>query len=197
MRTFIQYLQEVSINKIKHKDKYIDIHEIESLYEKAHFAVQIVQMYEQATRKELLQDITTIANLTTTAFGLYNSEETKQMLPPNMQNQEMIGFGKVSNKNQRFVPMKVLGKYLSKPELDKIKTQGVIRVNVKKIMNKFIGDDKRIVLEIAATIVHECTHEIERRDTGNTSEGSAQNAERMFLQWAETNWNMIAQKLKM
>lgn len=196
MITFSQFLQEVAMSRLRHKDRDINIHEITALYEKAHIAVQIVQMYEQAIGKDYLNDITTIANLTSHAYGLYNSGETQQMLPPEVQGKEFIGMGKVSNRNQRFVPMKVLGQYLPKDQLNKVKTQGTIRVNIKKIMDQFKGDDKKILLEIASTIIHECIHEVERRDTGNTTEGSAQNAERAFLRWAEQNWNNIATRLK-
>lgn len=63
-------------------------------------------------------------------------------------------------------------------------SEGIIRVNVNKIIEKFRGDDKKIILEIASTIIHECVHKAERRNSGGTSEGGAKEAEQRFLKWA-------------
>lgn len=50
------------------------------------------------------------------------------------------------------------------------------------------------MLEIAATIIHEATHEIERETTGQTSEIGPQQAEKTFIQWATKNIKTIMQK---
>jgi hypothetical protein len=192
---FIDWLVLESMNKVRTKTHEIDIGQIESVYDKAHVAVQIVQMYEDATKRSFLQDITTIANLTSGAYGLYNSKETSQMLPPEVQQQQMMYYGRVSSQNKGSVPLKVLKQYLPPDQLNKVKTQGVIRVNVKKIMDQFPGDTKRAVLEIAATIIHECRHEIDRRDTGQTNEQGPKAEEQAFLRWAEQNWDNIAKRL--
>lgn len=187
---FIDFVERQ--DRIRVKDHDIDISQIESVYGQAHLAVRIVQMYEQATGKNFLQDITTVADLASGAYGLYNSQETKQLLPPEVRQQQMIFYGKVSDKQ---IPAKVLSKYLSKEQLSKVKNQGTIHVNVRRIMKQFPGDIKRILLEIASTIIHECRHEIERRETGMTSEQGPVAEEHAFLRWAENNWSKIYQNV--
>jgi hypothetical protein len=50
-------------------------------------------------------------------------------------------------------------------------------------------------LEIASTIVHECTHELERQKTGTTSEIGPVKAEGLFMQWVKRNWKTIITRI--
>jgi hypothetical protein len=50
-------------------------------------------------------------------------------------------------------------------------------------------------LEIASTIVHECTHELELQTTGRTSEVGPVAASQRFLDWTKKNWNTIVGRI--
>ena len=82
------------------------------------------------------------------------------------------------------------------PDIDEkqIQPSDVIHVNVARIIRE-MGKTFRAIIEIASTIVHECTHEIEREETGTTSETSAKAAENKFILWVKANMPMIRQKL--
>ena len=66
--------------------------------------------------------------------------------------------------------------------------------NSKKIINE-LKSDKKSIIEIASTIVHEATHEIELQTTGTTNEVGPKNAEKKFIDWVEKNWKMIITRI--
>lgn len=162
--------------------------EIESIYGKAHIAVQIVQLYDP----NLLKNISTIANLSSGAYGLYNSGEVQKELPPDVQ-QKLIYNGQIDKANINKIPNITLKKYF--PELDetKIKEADTIRVNVKKILSR-VSNPLEAVLQIASTIIHEATHATEMQTKGRTDESGPEQAEARFRRWAQANIKSITKK---
>ena len=63
-----------------------------------------------------------------------------------------------------------------------------------EIINE-LKDDKKSIIEIASTIVHEATHEIELQTTGKTNEIGPKNAENKFVDWVDKNWNLIQNRI--
>ena len=118
-----------------------DYGEIESIYDKARVAVQIVKLYNP----KLIENISTIANLASGAYGLHDADE---------------------------------------------KRRDTIHVNVRRILNQSRSDHDAI-FQIASTIIHEATHEMEREAKGSGSEPGPQAEEQKFKQWAEQNMEKL------
>lgn len=164
-----------------------DERQIDMIYQKARVAVEIVRMYNP----RLLDNISTIAELPSGAYGLYNSGENKKVLPPETE-RALIGWGKVGRHNLDMLPRKTIQQYY--PQIsNNIKTGDTIRVNVRRIMREF-PDEMNRILQVASTIVHEATHEMERETTGQTSDATAYAEENKFMRWVQSNWRMLAQK---
>ena len=70
----------------------------------------------------------------------------------------------------------------------------VIHINVHNIVSKF-GDSKEAIIEIASTIVHECTHDLEYRTAGKTDEIGLKEIEDKFKAWVQKNWNLIKTRI--
>lgn len=157
-------------------------------YDKAHIAVELVRMYHP----DFLENISTIADLASGAYGLYNSGENTKILPTEYE-QRLIYWGKLNKKQISNIPTKTLKQYF--PELDerRIRSGDTIHVNVRRILSQS-RSDLEAVLQIASTIVHEATHRIERETKGQTFETGPQGEERKFINWAKQNLNIIAQK---
>lgn len=163
-----------------------DITQIERIYDKAHIAVQIVNMYNP----RILDEISTIADLASGAYGLYNSSENNKVLPPQY-NQKLIYLGKGNDLTK--IPYKILQKYFPGIDKKQITFRDTIHVNIRRIMSQF-KDPLEAILQIAATIVHEATHEREKEETGTTSETNPQIEEKKFITWAIKNREMIKNK---
>jgi len=169
------------------QDAEVDESEIDRLYDKAHISVELVREY----KPELLNNISTIANLASGAYGLYNSGENKKVLPTNAKfifDQKHIDPNTID-----LLPKSVIKQQF--PEIDekRIKESDTIHVNINRIV-KESKTDWDAVLQIAATIIHESTHEMEREETGQTSEVGPQRAEREFMNWAKQNMKRIQDK---
>ncbi len=162
-----------------------DESQIDRLYKKAHVATQIVKMYNP----KLLEGISTIANLATGVYGVYMSGENKKIMPPNLE-QSLIYYGKVGRHNLDMIPKKTLTQYYPQLHPETIKNSDTIHVNVRRIMMES-GSDSEAILQIASTIIHECTHEAEREMTGQTSEAGPVAAERVFMNWAQQNMSRL------
>lgn len=178
----------MSFKEFFNQQQELDASGIEQLYDKAHIAVKVVRMYNP----HFLENIATIADLASGAYGLYNSGENKKMLPPDVQ-QRLIGFGNVSKDHLGSIPMKVLKQYF--PDLDerKVRSGDTIHVNVRRILSQ-AKNDLEAVLQIASTIIHEATHRIERETKGQTFETGPQGEERKFMSWAKSNLQKIVQQ---
>lgn len=70
----------------------------------------------------------------------------------------------------------------------------VIYINFNKIFSQF-KDKKKILMEIAATIFHECCHKTDRQKTGRTNEWEVKAKEKAFLAWVERNWETMIKGL--
>lgn len=170
--------------------------QIDYMYDKAKYAIKIVQMYSKAMNKRLLHGVSTIAPLNSGVYGLYNSSENRKVLAPLAANRIKFQFGQnmLQNQNLQRLPQAVIKQYV--PDLDEsqIAPSDVIHVNVNKIVRE-LGDTKQAVLEIASTIVHEATHEIEFNSAGKTDEVGPKKAEEEFKGWAEANWASIVARM--
>lgn len=176
--------------------EFVDETQIDAAYDKAKISVKLVQLYSRATSQKLLHNISTIATLNQSAYGLYNSGENKRVINPSTLAKIRLKFGQdvmLQNKLNN-IPTVVLKQYFPDLKPNEVQPSDVIRVNVQKILNQY-GDSLQAVLEIASTIVHEATHEIERETTGKTSEIGPQAAEKKFINWFSTNKNLVFQRI--
>lgn len=166
----------------------LDASQIEAIYDKAKISVELVRMY----RPDFLDNISTIANLASGAYGLYNSGENTKVLPPEYE-QRLIYWGQLKKDQIGNIPMRTIKQYF--PDLDerKIRSGDTIHVNVRRILNQ-VQSDWEAVLQIASTIVHEATHRIERETKGQTFEMGPQGEERKFMMWASQNQQKILQR---
>lgn len=168
--------------------KQLDERQIVAMYQQAHTSVELVRMFNTA----LLDNISTIADLPAGAYGLYNSGENRKILPPETEN-ALIGWGRVGRHNLDMLPKRLIQQYYPQIPAGAINDSDTIHVNVRRILREVPNKAERI-LHIAATIVHEATHEYERETKGQTSETSAYAAERAFFSWVRNNWTMLIQR---
>ena len=192
IKSFIEWISEQSTVGTE----FVDEQQIDAAYGKAKLSVRLVRLYDKATNQSLLKNISTIATLTSGAYGLYSSSENKKVIGPQVVNRLKMKFGDdiMSTNKLNTVPNAVIKKYI--PDIDErmIQPSDVIRVNIQKHLATH-GDSLEAILEIASTIVHECTHELELQTTGITSEIGPVAAERKFMTWFKSNWNLVRQQI--
>lgn len=173
----------------------VDDSQINRVYDKAKIAVDIVRMYSKETNKKILNNISTIANLASGAYGLYNSKYNKKVISQNAAQKIRFKFGNdifTSNKINN-IPEIVMKRYIPDLRDEEVIPSDVIFVNVSRIIKEF-GDSIDAVFQIASTIIHESTHEKEREETGQTSEIKPQQEEKLFQTWFLKNKNRILMK---
>jgi hypothetical protein len=173
---------------------------IDQIYDKAKYAVKLAQAYVktlEGPERDLLKNISTVAPLNSGVYGLYNSSENKAVIGPAAASKIRFKFGADSIRQQanlQKLPATVIGQYLPEVDPRQIAPSDVIHVNVQKIVRE-LGDTAAAVMEIASTIVHEATHEMEYRSTGKTGETGPRNAETRFMIWARNNWHSFARNI--
>jgi hypothetical protein len=192
MGKFLEYINEQSTIGTE----FVDERQIDAAYDKSKYAVKLVQIYSQMTGKKLLNNISTISTLNQGVYGLYNSGENKKIIGNQVANKVKMTFGDDVIQGQKLdqVPNAVIKKYIPDIDLKHLQPSDVIRVNVQKHIAAH-GDTLETVIEIASTIVHEATHEIELQTTGQTNETGPENASKQFLSWVKSNWNTIIQRI--
>lgn len=178
---------------------------IDHLYDKAKFAIKIVQMYSKEewsklssiifgkpVRGNLLGNISTIAPLNSGVYGLYNSGENKKIIGPKAANQIKFKFGNnlIQQNKINKLPNAVVKQHIPDIDENQLVPSDVIHVNVQRIVRE-LGDSKEAIIEIASTIVHEAVHSIEFQEFGKTGETNTKKAELEFESWAEKNWPRI------
>ena len=170
--------------------------QIDALYNKAKYAIKLVQMYSKATNQKILHNISTIAPLNSSVYGLYNSGENRRIIGPAAANKIKFKFGQdaLADQNIQKLPQNVIKQHI--PDIDErqIAPSDVIHVNVRKIVSE-MGDTPAAVVEIASTIIHEATHEIEFHSRGKTDETGPKMAEQKFRQWVTGNWKTIVARI--
>lgn len=171
------------------------VSQIDNIYDKAKISIQLVKMYSREMGLNLLKNISTIANLTHGAYGLYNSAYNKKVISQKAIQKIRFKFGENIIKNNDIfkVPEVVIRKYIPDIQDSEIQQSDVIYINVNRIISE-LGDSPAAILEIASTIVHEATHEKEREEKGVTSEILPQAEEKKFINWFKVNKNRIIQK---
>lgn len=173
-------------------DTIVDESEIERLYDKSHIAVDLVRMY----RPELLHNISTIANLASGAYGVYNSGENQQVLDPQLK-QRLIYWGHIPKNipedKIKKIPRQVIKQRVPDIDPKQIKISDTIRINVNRLLQG-VQDHWTAIKRIASTIVHEAMHQLEYEQKGITQEATPQAEERKFLQWIEQNKDAIFRK---
>lgn len=187
---FAKWLEQTTVGT-----ELVDSSKIDVLYEKAKISVQIVQLYDKMTNQKLLTNISTIAPLSSGVYGMYMSSENHKVIGKEVLDKMKLLFPKdiMLDKKLQTLPNAVLKQYL--PDLDEkqIIPSDTIHVNIQKIL-KQLGDTPQAILEIASTIIHEATHELELQTTGKTSEVGPVAAERKFIDWSKSNWNLLSKK---
>ena len=178
--------------------EFVDERQIDAAYDKAKYAVKLVQLYDQSLPKNqrLLLNISTIATLTQGVYGMYSSGEDKKVIGANVLAKIKMKFGNDMIQSQKFqnLPAAVIKRYIPDIDVNQIKSSDIIHVNIQKHLQAH-GDSLECVLEIASTIVHECTHELERQNTGTTSEVGPVQAEHRFMDWVRKNWKTIVSRI--
>jgi hypothetical protein len=166
------------------------VDQISSVYNKAKLAIKLVQEYDKTLKPgyKLLPNINTVAQLSADPhiFGLYKTDEKKKIIsnkvPPQIADKIKTTFrGKEGS-----VPEITLHKYFPQLKPEDVLESDMIRINVNSIVRSF-GDTPRAVLEIAKSIVHEATHELEHELKGATQDGpgtAVEKAEDAFENWA-------------
>jgi hypothetical protein len=176
----------------------VDERQVDAIYDKTRYAIQMVRLYDQTLPREqrLLKNISTVANLVSGAYGLYNSGENHKTISPNLRNKIRMKFGEdyILKHGLSNTPKVVLQQYFPDMQEDDIKEGDVIHVNVSRIVRE-LGDTLQAIIEIASTVVHEATHELERETKGSTSEVGPVDAERKFKMWVKSNLQTIMQKV--
>ena len=189
MRTFLEWMNTVGTDNV-------DERQINVLYNNAKLSVILVQLYSKMTGQKILHNVSTIAPLNQGVYGLYNSAENKKVIGPAVANKIKFKFNQ-NTLNQTTLdklPNNVIKQHLPDIDINQIKPSVVIHVNVNKIVRE-LGDTKEAVIEIASTIIHEATHDLEYQSTGKTNEVGPKNAESKFRYWVNKNWNFIVSKI--
>jgi hypothetical protein len=173
----------------------VDESQIDSVYDKAKISVKLAQLYARENRIKLLNNISTVANLSSGAYGLYNSAYNKKVINQNALQKIRFKFGDDVFKNNKInnIPEVVIKKYIPDIQDTDVQQSDVIYVNVGRIIRE-LGDTPQAILEIASTIVHEATHEKEREEKGYTNETGPVMEEKKFLNWFKTNRLRLIQK---
>ena len=164
----------------------VDERQIDTVYDKAHIAVEIAQEYAKEKQPDLLANITTIANLASGAYGLYNTSDNTKKLPPNIE--RLLIYHGIKKQDIPMLPYIILQKWGIDPR--QIQIGSTIHVNVRRILNQS-QNDLDAVLQIASTILHESTHVKERETTGQSTEIGPSRVEQDFMMWAKQNMQKI------
>ena len=196
---FKKWLNEQSYVGIEDADS----SQIERVYKKSRLAVKIVQDYDKQTGNNYLTNITTIAPISRAGiFGLYNSAENKAIIGKPY-NQQKFTFSQEELDKMANLPADVLRQNKIPEEIiNSIQPTDTIRINVLNIYDTFNKAQKagkmspeeaqiNIIREIASTIVHESTHDKERRKSGKTSEAGPEAAEQKFSSWFDQNLSSL------
>jgi len=196
MKTFLEWIMRLEQTTLG--TEIVDERQIDAAYDKAKYAVKLVQLYDQTLPKDqkLLLNISTIATLNKGVYGMYSSAEDKKVIGASALSKIKMKFGDdaiYSHKIEK-LPATIIKKYIPDIDMNQIKSSDVIRINVHQHLQKH-GDSLECVLELASTIVHECTHELERQKTGTTSEVGPVHAEKVFMDWVRKNWKTITSKI--
>jgi len=168
--------------------KAIDEHEIDAVYDKSKISVELVRWYDP----RLLDTISTIANLSTGVYGVFNSGETQRQLPPDVE-KNLLYYGKVTKNNLQNIPRKTLQQYYPQLRDEQIQDTYTIRVNVRRILRESRSEFEAVI-QIASTIVHEATHKSDFAKAGQAGEPNAYGAEGRFMNWVQRNVSQILQK---
>jgi hypothetical protein len=174
----------------------VDDSQINRIYDKAKIAVDIVRMYGKENNKKILNNISTIANLASGSYGLYNSKYNKKVISQSAMQKIRFKFGDEIFKNNQIhnIPEVVIRRYIPDIRDEDINPSDVIFVNVSRFVREF-GDSIETVFHIASTIVHESSHEKEREETANTSEhGMVKTEVSLFESWFIKNKDRILTK---
>jgi hypothetical protein len=189
MKTFLEWMNTIGT-------EFVDERQINALYNKAKYSVKLVQLYSKMTGQKILHNISTIAPLNQGVYGLYNSAENKKVIGPSIANKIKFKFdqGLLNQDTLNKLPNSVIKKHLPDVDVNQLKPSNVIRVNVQKIIRE-LGDTKEAIIEIASTIIHEATHDLEYQSTGKTNEAGPKNAESKFKYWVNKNWSFILTRI--
>ena len=226
MKTFKEFLKTKYNEQMTLGTEFVDESQIDSIYNKSKYAVQIVQMYDQTRPmgQKFLPNIRTIATLNQGVYGLYTSADDFNVLPTDIDNlifstnrndhqqyptvpaNSATTLEKLQNSNPQHLrpedksklqklPLAIIDKYY--PNLKgKIKPSDVIHVNVQKHVQEK-GDTLAAIVEIASTIIHECTHELDRKNAiqSQDSEEHPKAEEIAFKKWFSSNKSQILSKI--
>lgn len=164
-----------------------------------------------------LRNISTISSLAGNNYGLFVSTEDKRLIDADLikgdagpkqsslpitfkSNQEISQEDIARTEFLKNMAFDVVKRKFPDIDLGKIHSSATIHVNVQKIVNdikklfagkqdakSLIEMDKKIIEEIASTIVHESTHQLEFRKKGSSTESLPKMAQEKFKSWLQRN----------
>ena len=223
---FAKWLAEFNMGTLE--TEIVDSKPIESLFNKSKEAVELVKKYDMAEGEHdwiknklgwqgprndfgYLLNIATIAPLSGTVYGLFNSRENQRILDKDVR-KAGIAFNANRPITQEDYSNQEVLKNLSYnvikqkyPDVDvnKIHDSSIVHVNVPAIINKLQSSglsgkdlERAIIIQIASTIIHESTHQLERAWLGHTEEGGPEEAEKRFADWLNRNKSLLDQLIK-
>lgn len=166
--------------------KKLDHQQINAIYDKGHIAIELAQQYAQERYPDLLTNVTTVANLASGAYGLYNTADNQKTLPPDVE--RWLIYRGIKKEDISKVPYIILQKWGVDPR--QVRISDTIHVNVKRILNQS-KNDLDAILQISSTVLHEAMHEKEQEMTGQSSEIGPKKVEDDFMMWAKNNLQRI------
>jgi hypothetical protein len=198
--SFAKWMEQTTLGT-----EFVDESKIDAIYDKAKLSVKMVQLYDETRsadpratpdKRKLLLNINAILPLNSGVYGLYMSAENKRFVGRDVSNKMRLMFPKDFMLNQKLqtLPGSILKKYIPDVDERQIQPSDTIHVNINKTVSEF-GDSIESIVEIASTIVHEATHELELHYYGKTDETGPGKAEKEFVSWVLKNWNTVRSRI--
>jgi hypothetical protein len=215
---FKNWLFEIAAGTLE--TEIVDSKQIETIYNKSDNAVALVRRYgtqegeHDWIKKRLgwkgprndfgyLLNISTVLSLTgDNIYGLFNSKENTRILDGQgitfRTNQEITRQQMQKQELLKNLAFNVIKQQFPDVDTNAIHDSSIIHVNVQDIINDKkqqgltgINLEKAIIAEIASTIVHESTHQLERTWLGKTDENGPREAEAKFMNWLQRNPKLL------
>jgi len=194
-------MKTIILKKSQSYGPYVEGSEIKAKYDLADIAVELVREYQP----KLLYDIAKVGDLQSGAYGVFSTAENMHDLPPAMQDrihQFMNSINVEFNENSlNLIPKKTLMDIFPDFDISSMSVSDTIRVNINRIISEYSNLDPlnfhyNVIREIAATIVHEATHETEFEEVGETSESGPLAAEPGIVNYIDQNADRVLEMIK-
>ena len=169
--------------------------------------------YETSKPFGYLLNIDTIAPLGSGAYGMFVSNETERVLPPEIvkpyqfqADRTKKAEGEKISTFLKQMAIKDIKKQFPQLDTSKLQDAATIHLNVAKtkaFVQQQIAQgrlkpedfEEDLIVRLGSTIVHEAVHALERKYLGDTNEVMTEKAEAHFTEWAYKNLPKIKKAL--